>query len=323
MKTIFLGDTGWDGSISPTGDDWQSFGFNIDGLHYTDACEAQYHCQLQPGGDAEHAMFDGPMGLDNSFGRNILPFLEGLSATPSPTQTAVLESGAYSLVIQLEKLGAGSDYGGLHAQVFEARGSDVNGGTSDSPTPPTDGQWENGSYVWHPYADSLSDPSVTDPSMYQSTERYQDSFLTGNKWSSGSKGTIHLRLALSGNVIDLVIYQAVMELQLSPDHTTGTHGILGGVVSVQELGKAIAANEIGLGIGDCPENPATIGQLIAQVAVAADMNLDGTQHPDEPCDAISIGIGFTTENATLGAPAPALGIYDPCGSVGGSGGSGG
>jgi hypothetical protein len=319
---MLLGDTGWE-STSPTGDDWQDYAFDVDGLHFTDACQAHYHCQLQPGADVDHELFDGPMGVDNSFGRNVVPFLTSLASDPSQAETAIIAAGDYSLAIQLQKIAAGSDDSGVHAQIFAVQGSDVNGGTSGNPTPPTDAQWIDGSYVWHPYADSLTDASVTDPSLYQSTERFEDSYITENQWVSGTKGTVHLRLGIAGGTYDLFIHQAVLTLQLSSDHRIGTHGILGGVLSVQELAMAIAENDVPLDIHGCTGFPNELSSIVAEVGAMADINLDGTQHPDEPCDGISIGIGFLTTAATLGGPAPGGGIYDPCGAYGGSGGSGG
>jgi hypothetical protein len=316
MQQIFLGDSGWDGTISPNGDDWKSFGYDVDGLHFTDACQAQYHCQLQQGGDAQHEIIDGPAGLDNSFGQNVLPVLSSFASTPSDSMTLVLGTGVYTYAFRVEKLGAGSSYQDLHGEVFPVRGADSSGMFYGPIVPPTPSEWTDGSYVWHPFADFLVDPTLVDPAMYQSTQSFDTGYLTGNQWVSGTQGTVRLRLNLSGAVIDMDIVHAIVTLDLSADHSTGSHGILSGIVSAQKLASSVGAVAGDFGLNGCAGAGSTINSISAEILMAADINLDGAQHPDQPCDGISIGIGFTTVSAMLGDPAPALGTYDPC-STGG------
>jgi len=47
---------------------------------------------------------------------------------------------------------------------------------------------------------------------------------------------------------------------------------------------------------------------------AADIMLDGSQNPDQVCDGISIGLGFTMKRVELGAVgASQPPLPDPCG----------
>jgi hypothetical protein len=298
FRTLFVGDTDPSGTASATA--WEDYGFNIDGLHFVDVNQASFHCQLKPGGSPAAEILDGPNGLDNSFGKNVVPILQTFLATPSALATQGFQSGATGLVIQLADLGSGSDYTDLVAQVFDVRGSDAQGLGVGAPVAPTATQWMNGTY----------DASVTDPTMYQSLARFPMSYLSQDTWVSGAKADIPLTLFLGTGALSLRVHQGSFQLTYAADHASGTGGILSGVLQATELDAAIKDFAGSVSTSFC--QPGLIQVILNQITGTSDINVDGTQHPDEACDGISIGLGFTTNGASLGVPAPAQTSSNPC-----------
>lgn len=56
----------------------------------------------------------------------------------------------------------------------------------------------------------------------------------------------------------------------------------------------------------------TFDSIAAQLRQISDILQDGTQDPAEPCDAISVGVGFRGTLVTLGTPEPPTPVPDPC-----------
>jgi hypothetical protein len=316
VDQMFLGDVGWDGTVSPTNDDWQTFALNIDGLHFTDASQAKYHCRLQSGGDAADEVLDGEGGVDNSFGRNVLPIIEAFASTPTASFNADIASGQGTQVLQLAKLGSQTSYSGLVAQWFGVRGVDAEGGAPGPTIAPTAAQWMDGSYVWHPWAEALVDPLETDPIEYQSTLRFPNSYVSGDTWVSGPRGAVDMTsilpawggLARAQFAVHMNVARITM--QLDADHRGAAKGIISGVLPVATFVESIrnVATQISTSFCD-----ATIDSILSEITSCSDIGADGTQDPTKLCDGISIGIGFTTKLASLGEPEAKFVPGDNCG----------
>lgn len=100
-------------------------------------------------------------------------------------------------------------------------------------------------------------------------------------------------------------------------------GTVAGKWGVEDVLRQLGSIKLG-GVGICPDTPlyATIGK---EVCAAADIGLVDTGSPTDPCNAISVGIGFRAEPAKLGIvagqdpPMPACAppfdpLKDGCGS---------
>ena len=55
----------------------------------------------------------------------------------------------------------------------------------------------------------------------------------------------------------------------------------------------------------CP-GPTTVQSLLGELEEASDILLDPSGDPGQPCDGVSIGLGFSAQRVTLGAVAPAV-----------------
>jgi hypothetical protein len=316
VQSIFFGETDWEGGVSATQDDWQRYGFNVDGLHFTDGSQALFHCKLQTGGDPNAEVLDGDGGVDNSFGKNALPILEAFDTAPSAHLTSAIGQGQWGMVLQLAKLGAGADYDGIVAQAFfDARGSDAMGMPFGPSVAPTPSQWADGSYAWLPYSEGLVDSTVTDPSLYQSNVQFPASYLSGNHWVSGARTSVVVPFLLGAGWTMLLVHEAVIELPLSADHVSGDEGRISGVLTTSELQADVMSAATQISTSYCQGE--TIDAVLAAIAAASDIGKDGTQDPTKACDGISIGIGLMTRHASLGLASTGEPPVNHCAGSGG------
>jgi hypothetical protein len=298
FSKIFLGDTDRQGV--PGSDAWEGYGFDIDGLSST--ADNTYHCHPAEGAKIKDIFVSGPGGLDNSYGKNIVPIFSGVVSDPSANANQSLENGDFSLLLSLDKLGLKADYTSVHTQLFASRG------TADSDgqlIPPTAAQLSAGTYVWHPLPELLN-PDGT------SQQSFSQGYLTGNTFVSGTTtGDIVFLQSLSGVSLPLFIHQARLSVKLTPDHRTGSLGTIGGVLTTEEFVGALKKLAGTLSSSLC--SGSTFDSIATQIRQASDIMSDGTQDPTKVCDAISIGLGFETVTALLGDPAPVSPPSpDPC-----------
>ena len=81
-------------------------GYDVDGQ--VDTATTTHHCQPASGGVAE-APHERNDGIDNSFGRNILPIMLGISSK-TPNDDAALAAGGPTLLVTINRVGVGTSY---------------------------------------------------------------------------------------------------------------------------------------------------------------------------------------------------------------------
>jgi hypothetical protein len=122
--------------------------------------------------------------------------------------------------------------------------------------------------------------------------------LTTNVWQSGTLPTITLAFPTPVGDLSLTIHNAQMSLEIAADHKSGINGQIGGVLDREEL--VLEVKKLIYGV-----NPLFCGLFDPdQIRRASDIMNDGTQDPTKVCNGISIGIGFTMKELTLGGVAP-------------------
>ena len=100
-QNVFLGDTDLDGGADPNA--WAQFGTDIDGIDTTDA-ESSGVCTPVEGASPAVAI-DGAGGIDNSFGKNVLPVFATLGASGFSTSlNDSIATGGPSLMVNLQGL---------------------------------------------------------------------------------------------------------------------------------------------------------------------------------------------------------------------------
>ncbi len=293
IDTILLGDRDPDGASDPESA-WKQYGFDLDGK-ITGAGRPDGLaglCTPLSGASVAGAHTDGDAGIDNAFGRSLLPLI--LGADPSfPREVAgSLAAGGATLLIDLDALGAGADYTGLTARLYT--------GAPLAKAPVYDG-----SDVWPVGPGSLLDPA----DVASAALRAPDAYLVGDTWVGRFHGVLTIELPWLGQqTMRLHIGDPVISMALDPSRDGATHGTLAGILATADLLAEAEDQALRLDPTLCA-GTTTVDAILAQLGQASDILVDGTQDPALPCDGISIGLGFTAKRVTLGpvaAPAAPL-----------------
>ncbi len=98
---------------------------------------------------------------------------------------------------------------------------------------------------------------------------------------------------------------------LSADHSSASLGVLSGVILTEDMVETMRDLA-----GAYDENfceGATFDSLAQQVRQMSDILVDGSQPPNQTCNAISIGLGFEAVESSITGVAPAAPPpLDPC-----------
>jgi hypothetical protein len=325
IDALFVGDTDFAGTASSAA--WKSFGYDLDGIATTD--KSTNVCNMTNGPVMQA---DGLGGIDNEWGSYFLweaqlavgggffgPQTSDGSifawASPSTDATSFIRSGAWTLEIVVKGLTDPFQTAiGLDAQVFVGGaqdGASFDGGTSwpVAPTSLADGETIEGGARVHfgttyvtegtVVAKDSSEPLVVPLVFHNGGE--QLCMLGG--CSDPSPQPVPVPLTLR-------IHHPIITFERS-DPSSLAKGIIAGVLDPQELTDAVM---LAFDLGPVGCTGMARAGLSATVHSMADILHDGTNASGVPCDAISIGLGFTAKriaNATMvGAdtPVPA----DPC-----------
>lgn len=301
ISKLYLGDTDRAGVKSAAA--WKSFGFNLDGKVSTESSTDL--CKPRAGGKKSAVYPDGNHGIDNSFGKNILPIITGVAADASTAVNEGITKGSFTIMLSIEKLGAGADYNPLTTKLY--------GGADLGHAPAF-----NGTDEWPVLPELLDTPTDIESAKVQ----FKTSYVTKNTWVSGSKAPLDLTLGVAGFSLTLQIGSALVAMDMDEAHTHAKNGVIAGVIDTEafitELKKVAGAFSQDLCSGS------TIESIANQLRQASDIMRDGSAGvPTKECDGISIGIGFDMATVKLGKIAdPAMPQKDPCAGTGGGGGSG-
>jgi hypothetical protein len=264
-----LGDTRRDGV--PTPDAWKDYGFDLDGLQ----TGSDTTCQCKPAeGAAPSVLADGPGGIDNAFGRNLVPIFSALQPELSVTVTEAIADGAFNLGFDL--LGAQeSDAMPAPATVVELRIGET-------------GAWETS----FESLDGDGEPIVV----------AEGGWVAGDTWVSGPIDRLVLPLPLDGATLALTIHDAVVVMELDEDRAGATNGTIAGHLVTEELVDALAEYAGSADPSLCPPSP-TFESIAQQMRQASDVVAGAAQDPDATCNGISIALGFEAEAVVVGGVA--------------------
>jgi len=282
MNSMLLGDADPNGAPNPT-NGWKQYGFNLDGMISTK--EATGLCKPIAGGSPAAVYPDGIDGIDNSFGKNILPILLGLSSDVSVQLNKSIAQGERTYLMSISDVG-GEDCATQSTLFFGANLGHV---------PKFDG-----SDVWPIDATSLVNPNDPTNAKWE----FPNTKVTQGVVLTGTPSSFDLHLYLSGLDLVLPVHRARIRFALGADQKSATGGQIGGVIAVADLTAEIQKSAAAFDASFCDPNSPTLQSILNQVRQAADILLDGTQDPSKPCEGISIGLGFTMKSAQLGPVAP-------------------
>jgi hypothetical protein len=291
-----MGDTDLDGSPSPAA--WKQFGYNLDGVvvDCSGAACSQLGTLCQPlaGGSPSSVYPDGNNGIDNAFGKLLLPIFTGLVQDFSVQLNDAILTGERTTLFDLVGVGSAANYAGNAARLYEG---------ADLFAPPA----FDGSDAWPLTSESLLDPN--DTSSAKSND--PNSYVSNHTWV-GHPANMELRMISGGMTMVVPIVSGVVSMNLAADRQSADFGVIAGVIPVEPFVEVMRDLAGSFDPGLC--SGTTFESLADQIRQAADILIDGGQDPSLPCSAISIGIGFNASAVTLGAVAAAVPPPpDPCG----------
>ena len=230
---------------------------------------------------------DGEDGIDNSFGKNLLPQILSLYPTWVSDINARILEGYFNVLFKLDCLPDAGD-----APVFTTK---LFGGTALANTPKFDG-----TDLWPVAPELLTDPTDPDSSAIV----FNDCSVKGSTFDSGKTGTFILTVPLmtvsKSTSIKLTAYAARITWELSADRKSATKGVIGGVLDTEELITEV--NKVGALLDLCQSS--IFEGLLSQIRQASDIMADGTQDPTKTCNGISIGLAFELKEVQRGDVGP-------------------
>lgn len=265
----YLGDTDRSGTTSQTA--WQSFGTDIDGK--TTTAQSTDVCTLYAGA-SKQVQVDGMNGIDNSWGSNIIPIFETLNASFSQQFNAAVVAGTFTTMVDVVGLtGSPTQSGVAPGWGFEG---------ASFPGTPT---WTVAD-DWPVFPNWLPEGGLPAGSLIS----FSGGSIDAGTWSSGATTTdIPLLIPLGVQPMELVMHHAsVSFVHATP--TTAATGTVSGILYTQEFLAQLQAAAGYISTALC--SGSAFDSIAAQIEQTQDILQDGTNVAGQPCDAISIGIGF-------------------------------
>ncbi len=269
-----------DGSTNDPKDDWRRCGLDLDGK--TTNADSKDVCTLAPG-SLRSVQRDGDNGIDNTFGHNLIPILASFGGTATQDANVLLAAGDSTLMIELRQLGTGPSYSPITGVLYRA-------------APAAHVAWD-GTDLRDIDLSSFVSGSPSSPAL-----ELGRGYMNGRVFFSEpapSRVPFDLHFPTRGHSsAPLMLARLQLLVRIDPGNRTAT-GVIGAIVSTED---ALAwTREYGR---DSPRSvfclDTAADQILEEIVESQDILSDGTNHPDTPCNAISIGIGFDAVAVTLG-----------------------
>jgi len=284
-QTLYLGDTALDGTPDPTSG-WKQYGLDLDGRISTKTSTDL--CKPATGGSPAAVYPDGDDGIDNSFGKNVLPVLLGLYSDASAQMNQAITNGQFTVLVAIDHFSPGESCR-TSARLYLA---------SPRAAPPS----FDGYDTWP------LDPDF----LLSAVNVYPEVEVRGTKLRSVTEGSFDLRIPWLGTSKVFPLRQARLEIDFDPTYQSATC-MLGGVMDREKYIDEISRISAHLDASFCDPSSPTLQAILNQVRQASDMPLSGVHDPAVECDAISIGMAFRMTPAILGGiGTPAPPPLDPC-----------
>jgi hypothetical protein len=250
----------------PTNDAWKCYGFDLDGRTRT-TTQSEGTCTPRPGA-SKSSLSDGAGGIDNSFGKNVLPLLRSVDPC---TGQAPIGAGDLAFYLRVDDAGAGdTDHapGALYVASKE-HGAAIHTARIDLPV-----------------------------------AKFDDGYVSGGVWVSGapSRETIAVPLQIGFEFeleshkpnecprkgeLRLPIGAVVMTARLAE----GDSGMIAGVIASDALEDATRR---WLGdFGVCGRSGESIARVLGTESSDLVLGADRFQDPSRTCDAVSFGAAFS------------------------------
>lgn len=276
-------------------DAWKQYGFNLDGritnVPGSTAPDLGRVCKRTAGARATVHQ-DGDEGIDNTFGKEILPLLDPFTPTPSKSLNEAIAKGDFTIMLKIVGLTDEPEQTNTGLSGTLLVGGKFSEEEGKAPTFTTADDW--------PY---IQDPQVPISGAY----------INKGVFVNGTGGAqVKLSLSISGQSLSLTINKAIITFKHNPATKALEGGTIAGVINTEEFVSGIAGVAGRFSTDLCAGS--TVEGIKGSIRQASDMLADGTQDPSKECDGISVGLGFTAKQ--VGKPTkvvqPEIPQDDPC-----------
>jgi hypothetical protein len=289
LRHVHLGDE-LDSAGNP---DWYQYGYNLDGKATT--AKSTNVCQLAASASTQNQV-DGPGGVDNSFGENVIVgVLAGIVGNASDNIDTGIAAGEYGVMLDITGLvpDAAQTATGLSGMLFNAvpfaQGPNAPGSV---PTFTTADNWPvdpRGLANAPASGTTISGPAT-------SLLTFSGAYVDDGVFVSGEPTEVTLALTVKGAPLPIPIQRAVITFN-HPGVDGGAqsidHGIIAGVIDANTFVTNLAAVSGNVELSLC--HASAFAAVRESILEAADIMDDGSNEPGQPCNGISIGIGFDAD----------------------------
>ncbi|APR87316.1 hypothetical protein A7982_12665 [Minicystis rosea] len=232
---------------------------------------------------------DAPGGIDNASAQffSLIQFAAGATNFSSDAFSAKVGEGVWSFVIRVRGYNGKADDPKVDVAMFPSTGTDA--------TP----LW-NGTDAWAISATALMNDDLDQP-MYRSEGAY-----VAQGTLVAAMPSVQMRLGGDDNTITLLLTGGVLTGTLSKSQGSWsmTSGVLSARWRVQDLFQAMSTYRDGNGKPICTDAALGYPQAKSALCGGLDILADPSGAKTLPCDALSIGIGFTAQEAKIGVIEP-------------------
>jgi hypothetical protein len=302
------------GSYAPDGTTqdpsaWKSIGYNLDGLITKKACTATESppncsndvCTQQPGANGTWQE-DGNGGIDNSFGANIVPIIDGVAGNSEQTLNNSIKQGKFTVMTYVTGFDSAA---GSTANATGLTGVLLGGGNFPNAYDGGAPSWDLNTH-WPLVATFISGctpatgcPTGTDP-VKSATVQFGGAYQAAGTFVNGSPSKVSLALSVSGHALTIDVSAAV--ITFNPNGAGAKNGTIAGTIVADDLVNQLQGVAGGISPSLCVGN--AFDNIALRIHQAADILIDpnsGTvsNAPGQQCNGISVGIGFDSTEIAL------------------------
>jgi hypothetical protein len=233
---------------------------------------------------------DAPGGVDSASAQifTLIQFAAGASVFGSAAFSKKLEKGLFSLLLRVRGYNGKADDPAVDVAIFPSPGIDGNAVVWD------------GSDAWQVSQASLFGVNIDKP-LYESQGAY-----VAHGTLVAAMPNILAVLGSTDSSISLRLTDGVITGALAKD--AGGWKLTGGVLAArwaqQDIFAALSSYRDGNNLPICTDAMPTYGLAKGAICKGLDILTDGSGAASQPCDALSIGFGFTAQQAQLGGIVP-------------------
>ncbi len=288
VDTLYFGELDWEGYADPSA--WMLFGSDVDGVDSTAASTGL--CQPAAGATKEDVYPDGDGGVDNAFGKVIVPLLSTVSSDFSARVNDTISAGLYTWLFKVDPFGPAQS--SVSTNVYAA------GELGRTPL-------FDGTDCWRVARASVHDPADVDSARIS----FETGSIVSNRLVTGTPAKFQLMVPIAGTVLRLTAHQAKIAIDFDSQKSGAIRGTMSGVLETEEFIEE-ARDVLGFLDPEMCDGP-SFEYVAASIRKASDIMSDGTQDPSSTCNGISIGIGFTMTKAGISGVDPTMPqSTDPC-----------